>query len=1066
MAEPRGRSTKKRGAWVVARFLSYDPDGRSAWLHSGTTTLQVSLEQLRGAYGFEQWQPSIEDINTLRNAASNIRQDLWQDHRTTAPPQDEDEYNYPLEYLPQPTTTISEPPQPVLPLAPPSEQTQQSSMQTNLQAPQLTLQQQQHNTTTENINIFSPTHIQVTTKPPTTTQSRHETTRRITDLDYNANRYGLTRRARSRTPTGRAPRTPTNRATSQPATPRAAPQTQRTTPITDNAGTQQQEQQHVRYESAQYESAPYDLSAPGTPAPDQQTDMSEETPFPVQQTIAQPIAAQHEASQDLPQSTPLTPTTPISTPSQHSIEPPAPIEPPVPLHLPPSLPQSSTSQPPLTLQQQITEVETVDLTGDQPLPQLPQKRNFDAMLTQVHGRVEPPHHSWDGSPETNVHNCKHSTGFAKPATRLLQQQGFAVLETDLTGMQSESDASNTSDEDKQKEPAARLMSRKEAKALEREIPWRNIIKLPREQIDAYIESAKKEEKSWFSWGSIEEVSAETAAKILSNPATKKRVLRSRACYRNKSKIPGRLQAKTRVVALGHLDPDLASLSRDSPTPSRTSEYILLAIFIAGKNGIMENDPVRWILWAGDVSTAFLQGAQDKSERPEDLFLLPPQDEVTKMAKTFRAPLYRVKGNIYGLASAPRTWYREVCRRLKTINFIQHSLDHLLFYKRDGDKLLAICIVYVDDVLLAYREDYNKEEFHNLFKWGSEKELTLTEPLEFKGKEIILIEQDGKFNLKVTQKRFIKNTEPGKVARGRIAEGPPLTPQEQTEFRSVTGSIQWLAGQTRPEVAAWVSLANKGKDTSPADLAQLYQTLDYTRENPNDGLLFQDVAVNKATTIIGYADSSWANAAKCASQQGSILMMTTPHCTQVPTKANVIDWRSNKSSRICRSTLAAEAIACDDCVDRAYFVNVNLAEILTGVPPHKDPEKWKLQQLQVTDCRSLFDAVSAENPRTTEKRTYVDIRSIQEFIGVETIFWTPTHLMFADGLTKATKALREAFAKWLQRPYVQLKDTSMKESITGDNSKHFQITWFMNVAFTPFVLKDDPLAAGAPGPELS
>ncbi|CAL1162801.1 unnamed protein product [Cladocopium goreaui] len=186
------------------------------------------------------------------------------------------------------------------------------------------------------------------------------------------------------------------------------------------------------------------------------------------------------------------------------------------------------------------------------------------------------------------------------------------------------------------------------KTLEREIPWRNIIKLPREQIDAYIESAKKEEKSWLSWGSMEEVSAETAAKILSNPPTKKRVLRSRACYRNKSKIPGRLQAKTRVVALGHLDLDLASLSRDSPTPSRTSEYILLAIFIAGKNGIMENDPVRWILWAGDVSTAFLQGAQDKSERPEDLFLLPPQDEVTKMAKTFRTPLYRVKGNIYGL----------------------------------------------------------------------------------------------------------------------------------------------------------------------------------------------------------------------------------------------------------------------------------------------------------------------------------------------------------------------------------------------------------------------------------
>ena len=1041
---PRGRSTKKRGAWVVARFLSYDPDGRSAWLHSGTTTLQVSLEQLRAAYGFEQWQPSIEDIKALRDASSNIRQDLWQDHRSSAPPRDEDGYDYPLEDLPQPTTTYTDSPtpQPILPLAPPPLQPQTTAppdASASIQLPQATTQvnthaqqydlQQQHNTTTEHINIFSPTHIQINTaQADQTTQQPRSTTQAVTDLDYNPQRFGLTRRARSRTPTNRAPRTPRNRATSQPATPRAAPDATHHT--ADTPSNQQQSKQQQDYESAPYE-IPYEHQEAGTLVPD-----TAETPVLPHQHAIQTDTA--EAAGEVPPLTPLTPPTPVSTPSQ---------EPPVPQHLPlshlqatgsqPSSIQPTNIQPSLTRQQQITEIETIDLTADEPLPQLPQKRTYQALLNQIHGKIEPPHHSWDGSPDTHIHNCNHSTLFTKPTTQLLQQEGYAVLETDLTAMQSESDASNTSDEDKQKQPAERLLSRKEAKALEREIPWRNILKLPQDQIDAYIESAKKEEKSWFSWGSIEEVSAETAAKILANPVTKKRVLRSRACYRNKSKIPGKLQAKTRVVALGHLDPDLASLSRDSPTPTRTSEYILLAVYIAGKNGIMENDPARWTLWAGDVSTAFLQGAQDKSERPEDLFLLPPQDQVTKMAKTFSAPLYRVKGNIYGLASAPRTWYREVCRRLKSIDFTQHSLDHLLFYKRIGDKLMAICIVYVDDVLLAHREDYKKEEFYDLFKWGSEKELTLTESLEFKGKEINLIENDGKFNLKVTQKRFIKNTEPGKVARGRIAEGPPLTPEEQTEFRSVTGSIQWLAGQTRPEVAAWVSLANKGKDTAPADLAQLYQTLDYIRENPNAGLLFQDVAVNKATTIIGYADSSWANAAKCASQQGSIVMMTTPHCTQVPTKANVIDWRSNRSSRICRSTLAAEAIACDDCVDRAYFVNVTLAEILTGVPPHKDPEKWKLQQLQVTDCRSLFDAVSAENPRTTEKRTYVDIRSIQEFIGVETIFWTPTQLMFADGLTKSTKALREAFAKWLQRPYVQLKETSTKESIMGDNFKHLE-----------------------------
>ena len=131
------------------------------------------------------------------------------------------------------------------------------------------------------------------------------------------------------------------------------------------------------------------------------------------------------------------------------------------------------------------------------------------------------------------------------------------------------------------------------------------MKLPKDQIDAYIASAVKEWNGWQKWGSIEAIEPELAAQIMANPATRRRILKARACYRNKSKDPTQLVAKTRVVALGHLDPDLASVSRDAPTPSHTSEYILLAIYIAGRNQLMENDPTPWSLWCGDVSTAFL-----------------------------------------------------------------------------------------------------------------------------------------------------------------------------------------------------------------------------------------------------------------------------------------------------------------------------------------------------------------------------------------------------------------------------------------------------------------------------
>ena len=113
---PRGRSTKKRGGWVIARFLSYDPDKRSAWLHSGTNTVQLSLEQLRHAFGFEHWTPDPSDIRAIKDAASNIRQDVWQDERAAAPPLEEDSYDYDLEL---------EQPVPMLPLLAPSDQAPQ-----------------------------------------------------------------------------------------------------------------------------------------------------------------------------------------------------------------------------------------------------------------------------------------------------------------------------------------------------------------------------------------------------------------------------------------------------------------------------------------------------------------------------------------------------------------------------------------------------------------------------------------------------------------------------------------------------------------------------------------------------------------------------------------------------------------------------------------------------------------------------------------------------------------------------------------------------------------------------
>ena len=86
---------------------------------------------------------------------------------------------------------------------------------------------------------------------------------------------------------------------------------------------------------------------------------------------------------------------------------------------------------------------------------------------------------------------------------------------------------------------------------------------------------------------------------------------------------------------------------------------------------------------------------------------------------------------------------------------------------------------------------------------------------FRGKEIKLVNENGQYVIKVTQEAFSEEMQPGKLAKNEF-EGPTaLSAEEWKEFRSCAGSLQWLAGQTRPDICATVSLSNHGMETAVA-----------------------------------------------------------------------------------------------------------------------------------------------------------------------------------------------------------------------------------------------------------
>ena len=325
---------------------------------------------------------------------------------------------------------------------------------------------------------------------------------------------------------------------------------------------------------------------------------------------------------------------------------------------------------------------------------------------------------WDGSPD--YHGLHLPPDFAYKAF--------------LAGNPQEKEQDRQSDDsESDDERGENIMSRQEQKQLDREIPWREVAALPFTMSQKYVESAIKEYNGWMDWKGIRPLDHAEANQVWQNPKMRRRILKSRAAYRDKARGQGPLRAKTRVVLIGCGGPDLRQLTRDSPTPSKLSELIILS---AAVNQQFNGDGREWSLWISDAAQAFLQGRQDATERSGPLFMQPPRDPILQEAGAYLAPLYQIERNCYGLANAPTLWYNKVKEELLKSQFEKHSLDHCFFTRRgkSGD-LDAMLIVHVDDFLMCYSSSFNIDIMEKMFKWGSITRVREGEPGEYRGKEI-------------------------------------------------------------------------------------------------------------------------------------------------------------------------------------------------------------------------------------------------------------------------------------------------------------------------------------------
>ena len=307
--------------------------------------------------------------------------------------------------------------------------------------------------------------------------------------------------------------------------------------------------------------------------------------------------------------------------------------------------------------------------------------------------------------------------------------------------------------------------------------------------------------------------------------------------------------------------------------------------------------------------------------------------------------------------------------------------------------------------------YDIQELKEMFAWGSWTHDNFT----WCGREVCTIAPD---HLVVGQQGYIQGTTRGFVEPAQLATPMPLTPQQRTEFKSCVGSLQYVASNSRPDVASVTSLC-QGTNITTLNLQQAYDAIDYLHDTSDVGIHIRGTNLERPL-VVGYGDSSWANADGSRTQIGLVICITDESALTDDAIGSIADWKSGRTKRIVRSTLAGEAIACDATCDHAFFVAALLSEMLYNTRATTMKTNLPIKTYVCTDCKSLYDVMQKVNPSLDEKRTLVDVLSIRESLAAEGLRWIPTDQQKADSLTKVDDVLSHIMMLFMASTHVALR----------------------------------------------
>ena len=356
--------------------------------------------------------------------------------------------------------------------------------------------------------------------------------------------------------------------------------------------------------------------------------------------------------------------------------------------------------------------------------------------------------------------------------------------------------------------------------------------------------------------------------------------------------------------------------------------------------------------------------------------------------------------LYGTKQAPHEWNNTLNEFIVSIDFTRCLSDTCTYMKMSKNNYPIIIAVFVDDIIIIYdKQDEKewvsyKERFMKTFKMKDLNDAEWILGIRVKrDREVKTIHLDHEVQVQKTLESFRMSQvnschTPSEVKKfsmmNRNMTNEEKELMKKIPFKSLIGSLQYIALSTRPDIAYAVNqLSRFLSDPGQEHWMGGKRVLRYLKGTAKMGLLYKNHDGSQKTKIEVYCDADWAGDVDDRKSTTGIVIKLNG-CPVV--------WLSKKQQIVALSTAEAEYIAIATATQEVIWINNYLSEIKM---------KDELIPIIYSDNQAAIQIASNDTLHSRSKHIDIRYHFIRQMIQEEQIKleWISTKEQQADINTK-------------------------------------------------------------------